>query len=112
MTQSDKDWINKIQISQLVTDDPYSDDFYFQVYNAIRNRQTQPQMSAFSPHGGAGFMGHERRHRSRGSESGLLKMQQQVLRIVNDARRKPKLTQRKKFGYFIKIYIHLFICFC
>jgi DNA topoisomerase 2-associated protein PAT1 len=98
MTQHDKDWINKIQISQLVTDDPYADDFYFQVYMAIRNRQTQPQVSSFSPHvGGAGFMGHERgRHRSRGSESGLLKMQQQVLRIVNDARRKPKLTQCKK----------------
>ncbi|GBB93839.1 hypothetical protein RclHR1_02240011 [Rhizophagus clarus] len=103
MTQSDKDWINKIQISQLVTDDPYADDFYFQVYSAIRNRQTQPHMSAFSPHGGAGFMGHERRHRSRGSESGLLKMQQQVLRIVNDARRKPKLTQLSLEGALGKI---------
>src|SRR3954447_19069092 len=96
MTQGDKDFINRIQISPLVTDDPYADDFYFQVYTAIRNRQVQPQMSSFSPHvGGAG------RHRSRGSESGLLKMQQQVLRIVNDARRKPKLTQRKKFGLFL-----------
>ncbi|CAI2184272.1 2899_t:CDS:10, partial [Funneliformis geosporum] len=105
MTQSDKDFINRIQISQLVTDDPYADDFYFQVYTAIRSRQAQPQMSAFSPHmGGAGFMGHERgRHRSRGSESGLLKMQQQVLRIVNDARRKPKLTQLSLEGALGKI---------
>jgi DNA topoisomerase 2-associated protein PAT1 len=98
MTQGDKDFINRIQISQLVTDDPYADDFYFQVYTAIRNRQAQPQMSSFSPHvGGAG------RHRSRGSESGLLKMQQQVLRIVNDARRKPKLTQLSLEGALGKI---------
>ncbi|CAG8520229.1 10080_t:CDS:2 [Acaulospora colombiana] len=105
MTQSDKDYINRIQISQLVTDDPYADDFYYQVYTAIRTRQQQPQMSAFSPQaGGTGFMGHERgRHRSRGSESGLLKMQQQVLRIVNDARRKPKMTQLSLEGALGKI---------
>ncbi|CAJ0823341.1 8163_t:CDS:10 [Entrophospora sp. SA101] len=95
----DKDYVNRIQISQLVTDDPYADDFYCQVYSAVRSRQSQPHMGNFSHHhggnNGGGFMGHERgRHRSRGSESGLFKMQQQVLRIVNDARRKPKLTQR------------------
>lgn len=105
MTQSDKDFINRIQISQLVTDDPYADDFYYQVYTAIRSRQPQPSISTFSPQlGGSGFMGHERgRHRSRGSESGLLKMQQQVLRIVNDARRKPKLTQLSLEGALGKI---------
>ncbi|CAJ0823340.1 8162_t:CDS:2 [Entrophospora sp. SA101] len=90
MTQSDKDYVNRIQISQLVTDDPYADDFYCQVYSAVRSRQSQPHMGNFSHHhggnNGGGFMGHERgRHRSRGSESGLFKMQQQVLRIVNDA---------------------------
>ncbi|CAG8539119.1 11531_t:CDS:10 [Diversispora eburnea] len=103
MTQNDKEFINRIQISQLVTDDPYADDFYYQVYTAIRTRQPNPQI--FSPQiGGAGFMGQERgRHRSRGSESGSLKMQQQVLRIVNDARRKPKMTQLSLEGALGKI---------
>nr|CAG8638374.1 1435_t:CDS:10 [Entrophospora candida] len=108
MTQSDKDYVNRIQISQLVTDDPYADDFYCQVYSAVRSRQPQPHMGNFSHHhggnNGGGFMGHERgRHRSRGSESGLFKMQQQVLRIVNDARRKPKLTQLSLEGALGKI---------
>ncbi|CAJ0759857.1 8191_t:CDS:10 [Entrophospora sp. SA101] len=108
MTQSDKDYVNRIQISQLVTDDPYADDFYCQVYSAVRSRQSQPHMGNFSHHhggnNGGGFMGHERgRHRSRGSESGLFKMQQQVLRIVNDARRKPKLTQLSLEGALGKI---------
>ncbi|KAK2463708.1 hypothetical protein APHAL10511_004459 [Amanita phalloides] len=35
MTQSDKDFITRIQVSQLVTQDPYADDFYAQVYGAI-----------------------------------------------------------------------------
>src|SRR5438128_851507 len=98
MTQGDKEFINRIQISQLVNDDPYADDFYYQVYAAIRNRQAQPQIPPFSPQASGAVLGHERgRHRSRGSESGMLKMQQLVLRIVNDARakRKPKSTQRK-----------------
>ncbi|CAG8610096.1 3557_t:CDS:10 [Ambispora leptoticha] len=104
MTQNDKDYINRIQISQLVTDDPYSDDFYYQIYTAIRNRPAQPQMGTFSPHAsGGGAMGHERRHRNRGSESGMLKVQQQVLRIVNDVRRKPKSTQLSLEGALGKI---------
>ncbi|CAG8631299.1 2559_t:CDS:10 [Ambispora gerdemannii] len=103
MTQNDKDYINRIQISQLVTDDPYSDDFYYQVYTAIRNRQTQSQMGPFSPNASGGGAGQERRHRNRGSESGMLKMQQQVLRIVNDARRKPKSTQLSLEGALGKI---------
>jgi DNA topoisomerase 2-associated protein PAT1 len=35
MTRSDKDFITRIQVSQLVTQDPYADDFYAQVYGAI-----------------------------------------------------------------------------
>ncbi|CAG8671568.1 4625_t:CDS:2, partial [Paraglomus occultum] len=112
MTQGDKDYVNRIQISQLVTDDPYSDDFYFQVYAALRNRQN-PNMGTFSPSlrsGGSGYGGHggyERgRHRSRGSDNGLLKMQQQLLRIVQDAKRKPKLTQLSLEGALGKITIN------
>ncbi|KAG8928248.1 hypothetical protein FRC02_007187 [Tulasnella sp. 418] len=35
MTQSDKDFITRIQVSQLVTQDPYTEDFYAQVFGAI-----------------------------------------------------------------------------
>ncbi|KZT59905.1 hypothetical protein CALCODRAFT_493178 [Calocera cornea HHB12733] len=35
MSQGDKDFITRIQVSQLVTEDPYADDFYAQVFGAI-----------------------------------------------------------------------------
>ena len=35
MTQGDKDFITRIQVSQLVSPDPYIEDFYAQVYDAI-----------------------------------------------------------------------------
>jgi DNA topoisomerase 2-associated protein PAT1 len=35
MTQGDKDFITRIQVSQLVAPDPQTEDFYAQVYGAI-----------------------------------------------------------------------------
>ncbi|KAJ3036569.1 hypothetical protein HK097_003801 [Rhizophlyctis rosea] len=35
MTQREKELIAKIQIAQLVTDDPYADDFYYQIYSSL-----------------------------------------------------------------------------
>lgn len=37
MSQHEKELIAKIQISQLVTDDPYMDDFYYQIYTTLNN---------------------------------------------------------------------------
>lgn len=39
MGNSDKDFITRIQLSQLVTADPYASDFYAQVFSALRRRQ-------------------------------------------------------------------------
>jgi len=36
MSNSDKDFITRIQVSQLVTPDPYADDFYAHIYFALR----------------------------------------------------------------------------
>ncbi|KAG0230674.1 hypothetical protein BGW42_000792 [Actinomortierella wolfii] len=95
MTQSDKDFINRIQISQLVTDDPYADDFYCQVYTAIRNRHLQqlglPSMIPNEANGG--------RRNGRADQ----RMQQQVQRIVNDAKRNPKRTNVTVQGALGKI---------
>lgn len=48
MSNSDKDFITRIQVSQLVTDDPYADDFYFHIMAAIKqsrlNVQRQSEM--------------------------------------------------------------------
>lgn len=36
MTPRDKDFITRYQLSQIVTEDPYNEDFYFQVYKIIQ----------------------------------------------------------------------------
>ncbi|KAF6752981.1 topoisomerase II [Ephemerocybe angulata] len=91
MTQSDKDFITRIQVSQLVTQDPYADDFYAQVYGAIlRSRMGlqahDERVIKFGSGGGIGLglaqKGPNRR------PSAMQRMEQQVERIVNNARKR------------------------
>ncbi|KIJ65142.1 hypothetical protein HYDPIDRAFT_175171 [Hydnomerulius pinastri MD-312] len=92
MTQSDKDFITRIQVSQLVTQDPYAEDFYAQVYGAIlRSRMGLQASSAdvlkFGSGGGVGLgvgKGGGRR------QSAMQKMEAQVERIVSNARLREK----------------------
>jgi DNA topoisomerase 2-associated protein PAT1 len=96
MTQSDKDFINRIQISQLVTDDPYADDFYCQVYTALRNRHLQQMGIPGNMMDPEGNQGDSRRRGGNGRTE--QRMQQQVQRIVSDAKRNPKRTNGKSQG--------------
>ncbi|KAK7471033.1 DNA topoisomerase 2-associated protein pat1 [Stygiomarasmius scandens] len=91
MTQSDKDFITRIQVSQLVSQDPYADDFYAQVYGAImRSRMglgvEDERVLKFGASGGVGLgapiKGNNRR------PSAMQRMQQQVERIVSNARKR------------------------
>ncbi|TFK25645.1 hypothetical protein FA15DRAFT_341353 [Coprinopsis marcescibilis] len=91
MTQSDKDFITRIQVSQLVTQDPYADDFYAQVYGAIlRSRlglqALDERVLKFGSGGGVGLglapKGGGRR------PSAMQRMEQQVERIVLNARKR------------------------
>ncbi|KAF9902220.1 hypothetical protein BX616_001999, partial [Lobosporangium transversale] len=101
MTQSDKDFINRIQISQLVTDDPYADDFYCQVYTALRNRHLQ-QMGIPGSMMDSGHPDNRRRGNGRTEQ----RMQQQVQRIVSDAKRNPKRTNVTVEGALGKIAVN------
>ncbi|KAF9318231.1 hypothetical protein BG003_011625 [Podila horticola] len=103
MTQGDKDFINRIQISQLVTDDPYADDFYCQVYTAIRNRHLQ-QMGI--PGGMMEPESNDGNRRRGGNGRTEQRMQQQVQRIVSDAKRNPKRTNVTVEGALGKIAVN------
>ncbi|KAG1595547.1 hypothetical protein G6F48_000617 [Rhizopus delemar] len=83
MTQNDKDFVNRIQLSQLASGDPYADDFYYQVYTSLRQRAGLPTATQVT---------NERGTRGRRDESMMQRMQQQLQRIVNDAKRRPKQT--------------------
>jgi DNA topoisomerase 2-associated protein PAT1 len=96
MTQSDKDFITRIQVSQLVTQDPYAEDFYAQVYGAlIRSRMgLQPGVDAervlkFGSGGGVGLGMREQKAGGR-RPSAMQKMEAQVERIVSNARLREK----------------------
>lgn len=93
MTQSDKDFITRIQVSQLVTQDPYADDFYAQVYGAILRSRMGLQSSdervlKFGSGCGVGLgLGQKVPGRR---QSAMQKMEAQVERIVNNARLREK----------------------
>jgi DNA topoisomerase 2-associated protein PAT1 len=97
MTQHDKDVVNRIQLSQLASGDPYADDFYYQVYSSLRQRAGLPLQSSVIPHTEGG------RGRGRREENMMQRMQQQLQRIVNDAKRRPKQTQVSLEGALGKI---------
>ncbi|KAJ7180520.1 topoisomerase II-associated protein PAT1 [Mycena filopes] len=91
MTQSDKDFITRIQVSQLVTADPYADDFYAQVYGAIlRSRmglQSQDERVLKFGTGGGISLGNTQKAATR-RPNAMQRMEQQVERIVSNARRR------------------------
>ncbi|KIL69488.1 hypothetical protein M378DRAFT_790623 [Amanita muscaria Koide BX008] len=92
MTQSDKDFITRIQVSQLVTQDPYADDFYAQVYGAIlRSRmglQSQDERVLIFGSGGGVGLGLNGPKGGGRRPSAMQRMEQQVERIVNNTRKR------------------------
>ncbi|CAO3668976.1 unnamed protein product [Rhizopus microsporus] len=96
MTQHDKDLVNRIQLSQLASGDPYADDFYYQVYTSLRQRAGLPTAPAVNTP-------NERGNRGRRDDNMMHRMQQQLQRIVNEAKRRPKQTQVSLEGALGKI---------
>ncbi|KAG8899084.1 hypothetical protein FRB99_006948, partial [Tulasnella sp. 403] len=95
MTQSDKDFITRIQVSQLVSQDPYTEDFYAQVYSffmrsrlggAAANHKSIMKFANGSGVG-VGVPGHRGAGRR---ENAMARMQAQVERIVKNAQARQK----------------------
>lgn len=100
MTQSDKDFITRIQVSQLVSQDPYAEDFYAQSFIANRQRGQQltgggegvgkhQKVLSFGDGGGIGIAQNVERRSGR-RENALHRMQSQIERIVNNAKNREK----------------------
>ncbi len=86
MSGSDKDFITRIQISQLITADPYADDFYAHIYFALRGGPRRPGMPPLPPPATAGNgnqkQGGKGKQKLNKQQNAMLRMQQQVERIV------------------------------
>lgn len=94
MSASDKDFITRIQISQLITADPYADDFYAHIYFALRGGPRRPGMPPLPPpsagagagagdnNAGANGKSGKNKQKLNKQQNAMLRMQQQVERIV------------------------------
>ncbi|KAK4052854.1 DNA topoisomerase 2-associated protein pat1 [Microbotryomycetes sp. JL221] len=78
MSNSDKDFITRIQVSQLVTEDPYADDFYFHIMAAIRMSRQPLQSIGNGP------------RRANRRDNAMNRMAQNVQRLVDLAKQRNK----------------------
>lgn len=112
MTQSDKDFITRIQVSQLVTSDPYSDDFYAQVYGSLlRSRMGINQDERVLKFGSGEGVGLGLNQRGAGRrQNAMQRMEAQVERIVNNARQREK--EKSMHGGSLEFCLTLIVLIC
>ncbi|BFZ58885.1 DNA topoisomerase 2-associated protein pat1 [Savitreella phatthalungensis] len=95
MSNGDKNYVLKVQISQLFHEDPEADDFYFTVHSTLRGRsELQQGLGHFEQTymARAGQNNRRRRNGNNNETNPLVKMQQQVQKIVQNAKSRPKST--------------------
>ena len=96
MTQYEKETIAKIQIAQLVTENPYEDDFYYQVFrdlvNAKEAKENINEEEVSSPKEAVAWRQALLMKQSR--SSGLLsqEMQSQMKTLIEGRKQRPKGT--------------------
>ena len=90
MSQYEKEFIAKIQISHLVTDDPYVDDFYFKIYTSFHNKPTDETSGSDE---GMNWQQNFLKKGDRGGRNITSTMQQQMQKpIENRKQTRPKGT--------------------
>jgi len=100
MTRKEKELIAKIQLSQLITDDPYSDDFYYQMFTEKKNNEKQ----------GESKLNWQQTYLMKQGKGGNLssQMQQQVQHLIDGRKQKPKNNQCNFFFLFLFFYFFYF----
>ncbi|KAJ3180266.1 hypothetical protein HDU87_002145 [Geranomyces variabilis] len=91
MTQYEKELIAKIQISQLVTDNPYRDDFYYIVYTSLTAANEQAADESGKAPKGLNWQQSLLMDQTRGNGPNVTnRMQQQMQRLIEGRKAKPK----------------------
>ncbi len=83
MTQSDKDFITRIQVSQLMMADPYEEDFYNQVFQSLARQRVGEGQAGKGRNNGNQSGGRRR-------QNAMQRMEAQVERIINNVRLREK----------------------
>lgn len=101
MTPKDKDFVTRFQLSQIVTEDPYNEDFYSQVYKILNSAIDENDMNSLAQKY-LDQSGHRLGGRSKRADIALQRMQQQVSKAVSVAKergeRKGVLTKEGALG--------------
>jgi DNA topoisomerase 2-associated protein PAT1 len=101
MSQWDKNFVMRIQLQQMVTADPYNEDFYYQVHTAIQARTNPHQpLNEFAK---TYLIQRGRGGRFRRYDNPLQRMQEQVQQAVASAKEHPKKEQIAPEGALGKI---------
>ena len=110
MNPRDKDFVTRFQLSHIVTEDPYNEDFYAQVYKVIHpkivNGAPQPAVGQQNNSIAQAYLdhsGHRLGGRYKRADVALQRMQQQVQKAVHVAKGRPKFNQYAKEGALGKI---------
>ena len=91
MGSSDKDFITRMQLSQLVTADPYASDFYAQVFSAVRRSQQAAEQAEaeargvvnVGPNAGLGVSGPAGNRFGKMGSNTMTRLSTQVKRLVD-----------------------------
>jgi len=90
MSRSEKELIAKIQISQLVTDDPFADDFYYQIHSSLSTEPTQ----SYSTNAEINWQQNLLMNAGKGNSMEITnQMQVQMQKLIEGRKQKPKVTQ-------------------
>ena len=89
MTPRDKDFVSRVQLSQIVTDDPYIDDFYFQVHRLLKTGNAEVDNNSVAQ-SYLDLSGHRLGGRDQRAEVALQRMQQQVQKAVSYVKERAK----------------------
>ncbi|OBA21420.1 hypothetical protein METBIDRAFT_69957 [Metschnikowia bicuspidata var. bicuspidata NRRL YB-4993] len=110
MNPKDKDFVTRFQLSQIVTEDPYNEDFYAQVYKVIHPKAAPNALGApltQQPNSIAQAYldqsGHRLGGRFKRADVALQRMQQQVQKAVSVAKERQKSTHSAREGVLGKI---------
>lgn len=103
MSNGDKNYVLKVQISQLVSEDPEADDFYYTVHSTLRGRSNVQQSLGHFEQTYLSRAGQNNRRGNRDKQNPMLKMQQQVQKIIASAKARPKSTSLAMEGSLGKL---------
>ncbi|CAK7902274.1 DNA topoisomerase 2-associated protein Pat1p [[Candida] anglica] len=109
MNPRDKDYVTRFQLSQIVTEDPYNEDFYAQVFKVIHPKANSTHLQEHAQQHNSiaqAYLeqsGHRLGGRYNKADLALQRMQQQVQKAVTVAKERPKLTQYAREGSLGKI---------